>query len=247
MPLHERSRRAAKGFAILSFLAIASALLWRFRSGDDGAGPFSKDAEPPAASRNSKDWLTLRERAVEEGDWSKELLAQRCAATIEELWDAVKRRTNALEILARFNVGEVALGRWESSRALANDIRVFDPGGEGARITPKDWRSFVTRWVSKGWALASIEFRHTRFDVTESGAPRESRFAFSAQLTRGEPAARAVLAGDLKVQWAGRFEGTNRVGIRRIDASGLQILVREGEPPFQPWAAFEMVPPRSCR
>jgi hypothetical protein len=75
------------------------------------------------------------------------------------------------------------------------------------------------------------EFRHNAFDPQTNQISARSKFYFSVHLTNASPA-RAVVEGDLFVEWALR-EADEAPRVRRIDASALRVLFRAGSPAFE--------------
>jgi hypothetical protein len=187
--------------------------------------------------------VSERERAVEAGAWSAEMQAQRCAATLEAWWNLMRRRTDALEIAAAFDMGELLLGRWDTPRTLPCGVRLYTPASHGQRIPAEGWRAWVTGWAKAGWQLHAIEFRHVRFDPDPQGAPRDSDFEFSAHLVQPATSERAVLAGTLVVHWDPGNVSGQPPKPARVDASRLTLLTRTGPPPFQQTDAFALAPP----
>lgn len=189
------------------------------------------------------DWLSQRERAMDTNAWSKEMLAQRCAATIESWWNLLRRRTNTLEIAGALPVGDLILGRWDTHRSLPWGVRLHGSAGPGNRIPSKDWKVWVEAWAKSGWQLQAVEFRHVRFDPDSHGAPRESTFEFTANLVHANGSERAALTGDLRVEWDPMLKPGQPARVAVLDASRLSVLTRSGPPAFEPRGTFELIPP----
>jgi len=198
--------------------------------------------------------LEAREQHVSDTVWAKEMLAQECGRTIESLWNSLNAATNKLALVASFPVGEIVLGRWPSLQTLPHGIELREPAdtgptsaaiaSSGSRILSADeWRRFVEEFERAGWQLVQSEFRHNRFDTDEAGQPRQSRFQFSAHLIRAAGPERAVLEGDLIVDWGARRPDEEGVPVKRIDARHLTIKTRRGEPPFRPLLETGITPP----
>jgi hypothetical protein len=191
--------------------------------------------------------LEAREQQVAETVWAKELLAQACGRTIESLWDSLNAATNALQTLAAFPVEEVVLGNWAPPEALPHGIEIRAPEGTTSVLSSGAWRDRVEEFNRAGWQLVQTEFRHTRFDTDPTGQPQRSRFEFSAHLIRSAPLTRAVLAGDLIVDWMPGKADATEWAVKRIDASRLTLKTRSGEPPFVPILTDRMAPPRNAQ
>ncbi len=188
-------------------------------------------------------WLEAREKAVDVSVWSKEMLAQSCGRTLESLWDSVNRATNKLSIIAGFPVGEIVLGKWQPPQTLAHAIELREPTGPGPTLPAGQWRQWVGNFASDGWQLENLEFRHNRFDTDEQGQPRQSHFYFAARLNHSKRPERAVVEGDLIVDWAAKRPGEEFPSVKRIDVSHLNVKTRLGEPPFQLILRQDITPP----
>ena len=186
--------------------------------------------------------LEAKEKKVAETVWGKEILAQECGRTFQSLWDSLNAATNKLNLLASFPVGEIVLGKWNPPQTLPHEIELREPAGPGPMLTLQEWRRFIAEFEHDGWELAQTEFRHNRFETDEAGQPRQSHFYFSAHLTNHARPDRAILEGDLVVDWAAKRSTAEPAAVKRIDASRLTIKTRHGEPPFQPILAEKISP-----
>jgi len=190
--------------------------------------------------------LIAREKAADEGVWAKEILAQACGRTFDALWDSVNATTNKFAVLGAFDPGEVLLPQWSDPRALPHGIQMFEPSGPGPILSGSSWRQWLATFPKQGWQLDNLEFRHIRFDVDEKNQPARSTFYFAARLTNPSTPERAVIEGDLIVDWGIRKSAGVRLSsgaatisnelwpVKRIDATHLTIKTRRGDPPFQP-------------
>ncbi len=223
--------------------------------------PFPWENSPNAPTRGSGDssgrgaWLEAREKAADENVWSKEILAQSCGGTLESLWDSVNRATNKLSVIAGFPLGEIVLGKWQSPQALPHTIELHEPLQPGPTLPASQWRPWLENFASDGWQLENIEFRHNRFDTDGLGQAGKSRFYLAARLNHSKRLERAVVEGNVTVDWGAKRPGSPREilpeaalgrknggvisrgeefpSVKRIDASQLNVKTRLGEPPFQ--------------
>jgi hypothetical protein len=177
--------------------------------------------------------LEARENQVDETVWAKELLAQRCGSVFESLWDAVNEATNKFEILASFPVGEIIFGFLQPPKSLGHGIESRESTETGARRSAAPWQQLLLQRQAEGWRLEQAEFRHNRFDTDAAGQPRQSSFYFAAQLTNSILPERAVLEGDLIVDWGNDPTSEGLPVVKRIDASRLSLKTRRGEPAFR--------------
>jgi hypothetical protein len=196
-------------------------------------GPKIAAAEAAAIER--------RERVVAQTVWRKELEAQEHGRVFEDFWDALNAGTNAArkwEVVENFRFGEVALGQGRVKESLAHGIERWVPAkGEKLESPHVDfyegfegWMERVREWKAAGWGIMQCEFRQNAFDPQTNDVAAKSRFYFSAHLTNAAPA-RAVVEGDLLVEWNLRVD-KGPPAVRRVDASRLDVAVRNGPPAF---------------
>src|ERR1044071_6265710 len=202
----------------------------RWADGTSATGPRSDDQYRVLTRELAA--LRAREEEASEVVWQKELLAQRHGAVFEELWNALNAATNKLALAASVAVPAIIPPVLKKPRDLGHGIRQHDPGGAGALWGSSDWRQFLDARRADGWELAQVEFRHNRFEVDELNRPKKSRCAFTAHLENVRLGERAILEGDLLVDWE-PVTPTGLPGVRRIDASGLDVKIRRGDPAFQ--------------
>ena len=201
-----------------------------------------ENAKSENRNPNPGAWLQAREDDANKTVWKKEILAQTCGRIFESFWDSVNATTNKLGIIATFDSNEFVLGRWDSARSLPHGIEVRQSVGTGPTLTPAQWQHFVEDLAREGWGLDNLEFRHIRFDTDQTGQPSQSRFYFAARLTNPRRPERALVEGDLAVNWTAAQSG-KLPAIKRIDASQLTLSSLRGESPFKLILNGKIVPP----
>ena len=189
--------------------------------------------------------LEANEGDVAETIWAKEMLAQACGRTIESLWDALNAATNKLGLAASFPIGEIVLGKWDLPQTLPHGIKLQKAAGAGRVLSADEWRRLVEAFEGAGWQLAQTEFRHNRFDTDAAGQPNQGHFYFSAHLTNPACSERAILEGDLIVDWADKRSPDELAAVKGLDASRLTIRTRRGEPPFHLILSEPISPPEN--
>ena len=187
--------------------------------------------------------LEARENELDKTVWAKEILAEQCGQVFESLWDSLNAATNKLDVVASFSAGELTVGNFSSTQRVAHGIELRDSSGAGPTWPAPEWRRFVQESQAAGWQCERVEFRHNQFATDDAGRPRQSHFYFSAHLTNPALAERAILEGDLVVDWASEAPGAGLPAVKRIDASRLILKTRHGEPPFQPILVESVAPP----
>jgi FG-GAP-like repeat/ASPIC and UnbV len=186
--------------------------------------------------------IEAREEHFNETTWVKEMLAEDCGRVIESFWDSVNASSNKLDLAAAFPLGRITLGKWDEAKRLPHGISLWSSKGRARTLSPDQWRQFVQDSARAGWRLVQTEFRHNQFDTDAQGQPRQSQFYFSAHLTNSAICERAILEGDLTIDWAAGPREQPPV-VAGIDASKLTIKSRRGEPPFE-LIACERIPSR---
>jgi hypothetical protein len=187
--------------------------------------------------------LEAQEQHANETFWSKETLAEECGRTFETLWDEINRSTNKLSVVGAFNFGNLILANWAATMNGPHGIQIHHPSGPPKTLTAAEWPPFIEAFQMAGWKLETMEFRHNRFDVDEHGSPTESRFFFSAHLQNTREEERAIVEGDLVVQWGSKRPEDGLVQVKQINATALTIKTRRGPPPFKEILSQEIVPP----
>src|SRR5439155_16927966 len=146
--------------------------------------------------------LESRENQLNQTVWAKEILAEQCGQVVESLWDSLNEATNKLEVAASFPAGEWIVGNYGATQSVAHGIVLRESTGAQPAWPASEWRGFVRESQAAGWQVERVEFRHNQFETDDMGQPRQSHFYFSAHLTNPTLAQRAILEGDLVVDWA---------------------------------------------
>lgn len=213
-------------------LGLGLSLLWFTRA----PLPWERSIQKDPATREMlarRAQLEAREAGADRTVWSKEMMAEHCGRTIEALWDSLNATTNKLQCLAAFPVAEVVLPDWKTAQPLSHGIELREGATSGRTLSTAQWRQRVEEISREGWQLDNIEFRHNRFETDAQGQPGESHFYFAARLTQAAQSQRALIEGELLVNWTNQPRGQAAPEVRRVDATGLQLKTRTGEPFFE--------------
>src|SRR5581483_3176161 len=215
---------------LLLLLLGAMAILLRFTR---TSLPWENEPSTGSSITNRINSLQAPEDEIDRTVWAKEMLAQRCGRTFESLWNSINASTNKLSVAANFPFGKIVLPHWAATEHLAHGIEMRVGDGPGEMLSPAQWRQQIQNLSNDRWQLENIEFRHNRFEVDTNGAPSQSGFYFSAHLTSPGSQQRAMLEGDLLVNWENLGPGDTPATVKRIDATHLQLKTRTGEPFFR--------------
>jgi len=235
---NRRSLAIVIGLIVIAGLAVA---IRSRRTGSRGGDGLTDRIDPKVVARLAA--LEAREKQADDTVWAKELLAEDCGLTFDRLWDSLNRSSNRLEVAAAWLSAELIPPKWGPPRSVVPDIKVREAAGAGPSWSTNQWRQFIGGLQAAGWQLVQSEFRHIRFDADTSGRPAQSRIFLSAHLANPRGVERAVLEGELIVEWTGERDGESDWTIRRIDASRLILKSRTGEPPFQLIHEQSFMPP----
>lgn len=231
--------------ALLLVLLLAGVGLLFVRSSRTNSRGVNQANEADARVRELAVQLTsleARERQVSETVWAREILAQECGQVFETLWDALNTTTNKFDVLGLFPFGELIPPKWGAPRADAHGIEAFEPVAAEGRWNAEAWHRFLDQSRRAGWRLDQTEFRHNRFEADDSGGPKRSEFYFCAHLTNNAREERAILRGDLAVDWAAGTVG-GAPAVKGIDGRQLTLHTRPGPPPFREILSERIAPP----
>jgi hypothetical protein len=177
--------------------------------------------------------LDVHEQEADRTVWAKEMLAEACGRCFEALWDSVNTSTDKIGSISSFQFDEIVLPDWSATQHLPHGIELRKGTQPGRTVLASEWRQDLQKLAGEGWRIENLEFRHNRFDTDTNGLPRESAFYFAARLTNPAHPERAIVEGDLKVQWGANPPGQESPAIHLLDASHLQLKSRTGEPFFE--------------
>jgi hypothetical protein len=224
---------------LLLLLVAAVALLMRFKA-RRVAPALDREAVAAFAAREVAA-LEGREAEIDRKTWAPDLLAERCGGVVVDLWNSLNRATRKLVVLRGWLV-PVIPPRFATFITSSQDIRHAESAGPGGSWSDAAWSERLEGFIAAGWELDQCEFRHERFETNAAGLPARSVFYCSAHLTRDAGSERAVLRGNLGVEWAAAGPGLTPE-VLRVDASGLSLTSRRGDLPFASWLNERAHPP----
>lgn len=232
-----RDRSSGKHLAAVSIflVAVVGVFLFILSRPDRSRAPAPAEMSSALTQKLAAELTALeaQEDQVEETVWAKEKLAEHCGLVFDAFWDTLNKVTNKLEVLGLFPVGELLPAKLSPPQTLAHGIEVQNPSGEGGRPwNGETWRGFLAECQRDGWQLAQCEFRHNRFETDATGQPQRSHFYVSGHLNNNLRPARAILEGELIVDWIPAPTQDALPSVKRIDASRLVLKSRSGEPAF---------------
>lgn len=186
--------------------------------------------------RQGKALLEKQEAAADADYWGPELEAQTHSRIIEQFWDKLNAASNRFEVVAQLGSAPIMLPNYGPAKMLPHLVQIFDAPGNGKSVAGPEWLVGISR---AGWRIHETEFRHVQFDAASGGKPARSVVYFAAQLTKDVPEARAILEGELAIQWS----PLPHPAVASIDASRIQCRLRAGSSAFKEVFSEEITPP----
>jgi hypothetical protein len=164
--------------------------------------------------------------------WAKELLAQKHEAPFIKLWDDLRTQTNFFDVLDKFPFGELRLGTLSEPVMIEHKVarRRLDPPIE--RLNHETFRQRLVKLQAQGLRLEQSEWRQARFAVTTDGVA-ESVFVVTMHALIPSKEVRFIVRGELRVQWRTPADPIAEPFPEVIEATGLELLTRQGELPFK--------------
>lgn len=173
--------------------------------------------------------LQARERAMDETAWASERKAEQFGMVFDALWDALNQSDDKFEVLAKFNIPTLVVPQFSGAVPVLHGIQEH-ASVLAATLNPDQWRAVLAKVAADGWAIGQMEFRHIRFSPAATN-PR-SRFYCAAHLSNSRSNGRAILEGEVVVDW--EDNDSTRPVVRAVDASHLTLKTRFGPPAFLP-------------
>src|SRR5436190_11161766 len=222
-------------FLLCSLLTLAAMLLllWLTHVSLPWENPVESERPEARAQSARNSSLENKEKNADRTFWAKEMLAESCGRVFESLWDSLNATTNKWEVLAGFQFQEIVLPDWGAALSLPHGIELRTGSGVRQTLSREVWGQRIAKLAREGWQLDNIEFRHNQFDTDENRNPWRSRFYFAARLTQPGLPQRAIVEGDLTVDWWSKRPGEESAPVKTIDATHLNVRIRVGDTPFQ--------------
>lgn len=177
--------------------------------------------------------------------WASEVLAQDYERTIVALWDELleqERLTNPnkMTVLREFPIGALNLGALQKIETLPWGIsrHVVSPDTASA-LSEAEWKALITRLTNEGYRLVQSEWHHAGFATGADGVAT-SDVNFELHVLNARIPRRVVVKGTLVIRWMGKKRETGLHIPMDVDATQVEVYVRDGDPAFA--KAFEFDP-----
>ena len=180
--------------------------------------------------------IHAEERHQAETLWADEYLAQRFGRSIERWWDRINASSPKIKALGEIgNDISILMSHWISYETIPHlNLERFRSTGGHFSYSSADWKSFIEKSIQDGWVLEHLEFRHIKFNRSETNIPHVSEFFFRAGISNKINEQKCLLTGPLVIRWNNNILPQGDFNqILQIDASQLEFISTTGSQPFK--------------
>jgi hypothetical protein len=211
--------------------ALIGALAYGLACGESDSRPASLE-----------EWRAQRSR-LDQTVWADERLAQEYEQSLVALWDALlaadRRGDSAAkaDVLARVALERITLGTPLPVEALDHGIEKFEFDEPRQSLDSSEWGAFVRELAAGGHELVQSEWHHARFEPPGTDTPARSLVSIVLHVIqaagKGADERRISVEGELAVEWSTEPDSHGTFAPTRVDATGLEMLARNGPPAFE--------------
>lgn len=212
--------------------ATASRSLDSSRFGTSFDAACRRGVVDPESLRRLKAMQARREK-LDETVWADEILAEKYGQGIVDLWDALRRKEDAYEVMRNFSFRELLLAAPGPSRQCAHQISIRQTAGPAHAVTAKEWPKLLEHFQTNDFRLDQSEWRLTQFDRGSSESGARGVVEMSLQVRQETTGRRFIVEGDLEVQWEPPSMPDSIPPIDVIDATQLELRERLGGSVFR--------------
>jgi hypothetical protein len=180
---------------------------------------------------------------LDETVWADERLAQQYEQSLVLLWDALLAadrrgdRAAKVDVLAGVALEEITIGKPVRVEVLDHGIERFSLAEHSRSLDGSQWSAFVRGLAADGTQLVQSGWHHARFEPPGTDMPARSLVSIVLHLIgtagTGIDEQRISIEGELAVEWSLTPDEHGNYAPVRIDATGLEMLVRIGPPAFE--------------
>ena len=228
---------------------MATAILLCLSGCDEGDGDAVKpeEANNPAKENESKadaesgGGSTMSEYASERARlnktvWATEKQATQYEQALVRLWDDLLRQDRRPDgdkygVFGSLEFYQITVAEPAAPSPVDLGVMSHPPGQEKQTMDLEQWQAFVAQIKDAGYALVQSEWHHSAFEPHDDGTA-DSTVSMALYVTHEKSKLRAVVHGALRIKWGTRKDRHGHPRPRSIDASGLKMLSRRGDPGF---------------
>ena len=186
--------------------------------------------EVPAALRAQVAAVAAKRAELDQTVWREEAAAQKAEEVFVKLWDDLRAAKDKYAPLSGLKFSKIFLPTGpHQTRALDWGIRNHTLSAGAGALTAEAWGAWLKAKEAQGWKIVETEWHQEKFSTGQGqdGSDAQSLFRFLIHAQRKNQ--RAIVRGELEVQWAnedGEFQPTT------LKVKSAHVLEREGTAPF---------------
>lgn len=174
--------------------------------------------------------------------WANEVTAQKYESVFVKLWDALLQQPDKFAVFRKFEFDQIGIGEDPTDEPLEWGIkrRTF---GSSRMVDREAAIQLLNSFEKAGFQVVESEWHHSSFTPRTDVTPAASVVSILLHIAKPTERQRIIVRGDLKIVWA----SGDLLRIATVDASGLRMLIRDGDPGFEVERviSFDVNPQRS--
>ena len=190
----------------------------------------AQDSSEELQAQASK--LLEERKRLDQTVWKDEVLAQEYEQVFVNLWDELRAAEDKLKVLEGLGFSQLRLGQPKERQRKDLDVHMTTFSKPVKTLEHTDWIGLLAGSRQAGIEIVQTEWHHAAFDPADAKAVR-STVNMEAHLLNGRTNTRTIIKGPLQVVWEPRSKADELPRIRTIDAMGVTMLTRQGEPAFR--------------
>ena len=239
-------RRATPWMLLAVFGFVATAVIvWRLSRSDQHPAADPSTASAPGTTTSgdggvadaddqpsTADELIRQRQELDNTVWALEVAAQKHEEAFVALWDNLRKADDKYAVLEAFPFERLAFGSLRKAREYDGGIRVSELGKPDKTLTPDEFRRRMAAFREQGYRIVQTEWHHSAFQQPARG-PARSKVSMQLHVARDDPPHRAVLKGELDVEWSGKQDEQGRPLPAKIAARNMQLMERSAPAVFK--------------
>lgn len=176
--------------------------------------------------------LERKKNELDQTIWAKALFADKHEEVFIQLWDRLRSVEDPFDVLTDFTFGSLRIGTETEIQPAEHEIQISSFSDPMKDLEPAGWKDLLTKLKAAGYRLEQSDWRLSKFN-TESESIAHSDIALTLNVVNTNQNQRFVVRGNLHVTWKESEEPLTPPFPELIDASGLEVASRRGDPMFQ--------------
>ena len=194
---------------------------------------YQKPPDPPSGF----DKLLADRKQLDQTVWANEVRSHEYEATLIRLWDDLlaagrdKKDGDKLAVLAAVPLETITVGKPAPEEKLDWDIQAWRFDKPKKQLDHQGWVALIDWARKQGFRLVQSEWHHATFRPAGDDPP-SSTVTLKLHLLQAIEKLRVIIRGKIEVAWSAEKDTNGNPIPRTIDATGLELLTRKGEPAF---------------